>query len=228
MPSRRPAPTRTPLDVRPEGLAPKVGSWPVPALLESSGPGFGEAGRWSLFAAHPRLVFEATGEAWTVCDDLGRRESGTGRVLDTLARLVGRFGLADPAEPPDPDAPPFQGGLIGYFGYDLAPRIERLPRKAPRDSALPDVRFALYDTAVAVDHDAGAAWIVAADLLGEGRRAVGRRILAWREGLQRTRAVTAPRTRSFGTAESNFTKDAYLGAVRKALAYIAAGDIFQV
>ena len=115
------------------------------------------------------------------------RESGTGRVLDALAGLLDRFGLADPAETPDPDAPPFQGGLIGFFGYDLAPRLERLPRKAPRDSRLPDVRFALYDTAVAVDHATGAAWLVAADLLGEGRRAVEReRLDAWRSALNRT------------------------------------------
>ena len=46
-----------------------------------------------------------------------------------LGDLLRRFGLAEPAERPDPALPPFQGGMIGFFGYDLAPRIERLPRR---------------------------------------------------------------------------------------------------
>ena len=63
----------------------------------------------------------------------------------------GGSGWPMPAERPDPAVPPFQGGMIGFFGYDLAPLIERLPRRATRDSRLPDIRLALYDTAVIVD-----------------------------------------------------------------------------
>src|SRR3954447_8179070 len=83
-----------------EGLDSRVGSWPSPALLES-GPGFGEAGRWSILAAHPPLVFEATGPHWAIRDDGGGAESGTGDVLGALAGLIRRFGLADPVETPD-------------------------------------------------------------------------------------------------------------------------------
>ena len=63
---------------RPHRLAPVIGCWPEPALLES-GPGFGESGRWSIFTARPRLVFEATGAAWSIVDESGGRETGRGR-----------------------------------------------------------------------------------------------------------------------------------------------------
>ena len=53
------------LDLPAERLAAVIGTWPEPALLES-GPGFGDAGRWSILAAHPRLVWEATGTALVV------------------------------------------------------------------------------------------------------------------------------------------------------------------
>ena len=135
------------LDLPAERLATVIGTWPEPALLES-GPGFGEAGRWSVLAAHPRLVWKATGTRWSLRVGDTRTETGEGDVLAALAALLRRFRLAEPAETLDPAVPPFQGGMIGFFGYDMAPRLERLPRRAPRDSRMPDIRLALYDTAV--------------------------------------------------------------------------------
>src|SRR5206468_526118 len=97
-------------------LAAVVGSWPQAAIL-GSGRGFGEAGRWSLYAAHPRLVFEATGTRWSTTTDAGSVQSGEGDPLTALTRLVDRFHLADPADELGPDRAPFEGGLIGFFGY---------------------------------------------------------------------------------------------------------------
>ena len=226
MATARPAPLTIPLDVSPERLAPGIGSWDEPAILEG-GPGFGEAGRWSVYAARPQLVFEATGADWTLRAGGNRLESGVGRVLQTLAALLDRFGLSDPSDRADPGQAPFQGGLIGFFGYDLAPSLERLPRKAPRDSRLPDVRFALYDTAVTVDHVTGAVVLIADDFLGEGAGAVARRVGDWRSALARPPERPARGSR-VGGSECNFTEPGYLDAVRRALEYIAAGDVFQV
>ena len=191
----RPPLVRADLNLRVAQLAPRIGSWPEPALLES-GPGFGAAGRWSILTARPRLVFEATGTEWRTRTESGTAESGAGDVLAPLARLLQVYGLADSLESPDPDLPPFQGGMIGFFGYDLAPRLERLPRRAGRDSRLPDVRFALYDTAVTVDHATGAVEFWAFDLLGEGEAAASRRCRDWRRALARpacARPLLAPR-----------------------------------
>src|SRR3954471_23437041 len=60
-----------------------VGSWGAGALLES-GAGFGEAGRTSIYTARPRLVFEATGDAWNVSGG-PVAQSGRGDVLAALA-----------------------------------------------------------------------------------------------------------------------------------------------
>jgi para-aminobenzoate synthetase component 1 len=117
--------------------------------------------------------------------------------------------------------------MIGFFGYDLAPRLERLPRKAGRDSRLPDIRMALYDTAVTVDHDSGAVELWAHDLLGEGASACRRRARHWCRALRRD-ATGPTRRSSLGPIIGNFTHEGYLDAVRRALDYIAAGDIFQV
>jgi para-aminobenzoate synthetase component 1 len=207
-------------------LALELGSWTAPALLESS-PGFGDAGRWSILTACPRLVFEATDDRWNVSAGATTIDSGSGDVLSALADLLERHGLADPSEMPDPDLPPFQGGMIGYLGYDLAPRLERLPRRSGRDSRMPDIRLALYDTAVTVDHATGAVELWAFDLVDEGHGETASRLRGWANALARPIAWTPPVSR-LSPLESNFTREGYIAAVRRVLDYIAAGDVFQV
>src|SRR5262249_41837796 len=145
--TERPKSIQVRLDVAPERFASVIGWWPAPALLES-GPGFGAVGRWSILAARPRLVFESSDSNWSIETDWHRTESGASNPLGRLARLLSQYELAGPDDAPDPDVSLFQCGLIGYFAYDLAPLLERLPRKALRATRLLDVRFALYDTAV--------------------------------------------------------------------------------
>jgi para-aminobenzoate synthetase component 1 len=214
------------LDLDARRLASLIGRWREPALLES-GPGFGAAGRYSILTARPRLVFESSDRAWSIHHKAGRQETGHGDALQVLRRLLNAYRLADSRDQPDPDSCPFQGGMIGFFGYDLAPRLECLPRKAARDSRLPDIRMALYDTAVTVDHASGTAALQAHDLLGEGTKACLQRVRQWRQALGD--ATPRPLRRSrLGPIASNFTPAAYRDGVRRALDYIRAGDIFQV
>jgi para-aminobenzoate synthetase component 1 len=216
------------LDLPADRLAAVIGGWPEPAIL-AGGPGFGEAGRWTILSAYPRLVFEATDRRWSLRSDDGSFQTGLGDPLDELVHLASRFGLAEAVDADESEGCPFQGGLIGLLGYDLAPLIERLPRKAGRDSRLPDLRMALYDTALTVDHFTGKVVLRAWDLTDEGREATERRSRFWRRALRS--AIESPRpvrTSSLGPLESNFTRDAYLENVRRALEYIAAGDVFQV
>ena len=215
MATARPSLIRVPLDVPPESLARLIGAMPEPALLES-GRGFGAAGRWSILAACPSLTFEATGLDWSIQQSGQVVESGRGETLAAIETLLSRERLADPSEIPDPDLPPFQGGLIGFLGYDLAPQLERLPRKAPRDTRMPDARLGLYDTFVAVDHALGRAELFAT----KGELAV------WQARLAEPPADVA-RSR-LGPISGNFTEEEYRAAVSQALEYIAAGDIFQV
>ena len=218
------------LDLPVGRLAEVIGTWPEPALLES-GPGFGAAGRWSILAAYPRLVWEATNSRWSSRAESGVIERGEGDILAVLAALLHRHGLAEPADDTDPLVPPFQGGMIGFFSYDLATRIERLPRRLPRDSRLPDIRLALYDTAVTIDMRTRLVELWAWDLTGEGRLAAERRCRAWRRALDR--AIRSPgsvyaRPSALGPLRSSFDRETYLARVRRVLEYIAAGDVFQV
>jgi para-aminobenzoate synthetase component 1 len=227
---QRPAALQHVLDVPADRLAYVVGCWPEPSILES-GRGFGEAGRWSLYTARPRLVFEATGTRWSITTDAGSEQTGEVDPLAALARLVDRFHLADLGEEFESDIPPFQGGLIGFFGYDLAPRLERLPRRAPRDSRMPDIRMALHDTAIVVDNDSGRVQVLAWDLTDEGPLAAERRCRRWSRAIERAVLGPGPMAGVAGEVSplaGSFDRESYVRTVGRVLDYIAAGDVFQV
>jgi para-aminobenzoate synthetase component 1 len=217
------------LDVPAERLAAVIGSWHEPVLLESA-PGFGDAGRWSILTAMPGLIFEATDDRWWL-GDYGGADAGEGKVLAKLGWLTRHLGLAEATESPDPDLPPFQGGFIGYIGYDFAPQLERLPRRRARDSRMPDIRLAFYNTAVTVDHRSGLvqlwSWIVPS----RDRATAERVCRSWKERIERE--LDAPRRdavrpRTSGRLVSSFDRPSYLEAVGRVRDYIAAGDVYQV
>ncbi|MGO9599353.1 MAG: aminodeoxychorismate synthase component I [Isosphaeraceae bacterium] len=216
------------LDLPAYRLAEVIGTWPQPSIL-ASGPGFGAAGSASILAAYPRLVYEASDQKWSLHTDSGAYVTGSGEPLAELARLCRQYSLAEPGDTSEDESCPFQGGLIGFLGYDLAPHLERLPRQTARDSRLPEIRMALYDTALTVDHQTGVVTLHAWDLTDEGREALRRRCRLWRRALRSALSSPRPVRRSrLGALESNLDLASYLQRVRRAIEYIAAGDVFQV
>jgi len=212
--------------VDPDRLVRLVGSWNQPALLES-GPQFGEGGRWSLYTAEPRLCCEVTEQAWRISGQNGSHSGTDDDPFERLNEMIERFGLASRTRDAREPLPPFTGGLVGFFGYDLAPRLERLPRKAPRDSRIPDLRFALYDTVVSVDHLTGSVDLWARDLLGEGDALLEARLEHWRSRLESSSPAPDPPPSRLSPVVEEMGREAYLSNVRSVLDYIAAGDIFQ-
>ena len=120
---------------------------------------------------------------------------------------------------------PFCGGAIGYFGYDLARRLERLPAVAEDGERIPEMAVGIYDWAVVVDHVERRSWLV-----GQGRdpdtdlkwsRLVGMFSDPPRERARAPFRILSP-------VASNLTHDAYARAFRKIRGYIHDGDCYQV
>src|SRR5262245_42543436 len=51
-----------------------------------------------------------------------------------------------------PDLPPFQGGVMGYLGYDLYQHLENIPLHRLDDMRFPDMALGFYDLVIAFDH----------------------------------------------------------------------------
>ena len=127
---------------------------------------------------------------------------------------------------------PFQTGVVGYLGYDLAHHLERLPHPAVDDLAFPDLAAGFYDAILAFDHGERRAWILSSGwpeanpVASMHRRKARADLLAARVGRARE-PDPEPEAASEAGLRSNFTAGGYEAAVQRVVDYILAGDIFQ-
>jgi len=190
-------------------------------LLESADQGQ-RVGRWSFIGFRPRAVLR-----WSLADG--------GDPYALAAEHVGRFDQA-----PIADAPPFTGGAVGFFGYDLVRAIEPLgdpPGGGSDPLGLPDMALMLSDALVVFDHLKHTVTILAnADLQAEpdierayetAARTIGevRCVLA---GPVPRAAPLPAGARQMPVFQSNVSREQFEAMVARIVEYIYAGDAFQV
>ena len=136
---------------------------PYPVLLDSALAGAG-SGRFSYFTADPFIVVSSKGRRVRIQGEGGVYEA-EGNPFDVVRHLLGEH-----PSPSLPGLPPFQGGVVGYFGYELGRHLESLPGSAVDDLGMADMAIGLYDWVVSRDHATGETWAVATGLpdLDEG------------------------------------------------------------
>ncbi|MFN0138114.1 MAG: anthranilate synthase component I family protein [Phycisphaerae bacterium] len=121
-------------------------------------------------------------------------------------------------------------GLVGYFGYELGEQLERLPAARNDDLNMPRLWLALLDHCIVLDHRERRAWVASCDLPHVAPpRDSARTEQTWRAAVERGGAASAaPPPRPLVHVEHEQSPDEYAVRVHRALAYIAAGDIYQV
>jgi para-aminobenzoate synthetase component 1 len=199
------------------------------ALLESC-TGSATAGRYSIVAANPQLIFRSYGAR---CEILrgAAFEVVYGNPWRVIESLMARFDLAE-----SDDALP-AGAAIGYWGYEMRQFVE--PKLRPHlagDLPLPDCWLGFYDSLVIFDHVNGDVRIVSTGLDAEGCFSETRAQIQldnWRRELDRKpplpNGLAEVDCDAFErVCETNLDREAYLSRVRQALAYIRSGDIYQV
>lgn len=165
----------------------------------------GGMSRYDIISAAPRQTWELSqGDA----------------LNDPFAMLQGALGEELPAM----DGIPFAGGVLGYWGYDLARRMMNIPVIAQDAEHLPDMVVGLYDWALVLDHQQQCAKLVSHLRFAETAALLP-------QLLQRLRARTAHPVEGFrvqGKISSNFTAAGYAGAFAAVQHYLRAGDCYQV
>jgi para-aminobenzoate synthetase component 1 len=194
----------------------------------------GRLGRFSFACFDPFATLLARDGRVELRRWTGERTTVRGKVLDVLERLLAAHRLEASALPA-----PFVGGAAGYLGYGLARELERLPRAARDATGAPDAVVGLYDRVLVLDRWARRthlACLASPELPGrapldEVRRAV---LEAARRGAaEDDDGAKAPSHAGDPDAPGepllrDLTRDAYLAAVRRIQAYVAAGDAYQV
>jgi anthranilate synthase component 1 len=183
-------------------------------LLESAEQGQ-RVGRWSFLGFRPRAVIRMS---------LGDHPDPYVHV----AQELGRYRIA-----PLEGLPPFAGGAVGMFGYDLVRSAEpTVGGPNPDVLGLPDLALMVSDLLLAFDHLRHEVTVLAnvftEDDLERSYREAAAAIADVRERL----AGPAPRRRGGRRAPpelaSDIGGDGFKQAVERAKEYIRAGDVYQV
>jgi anthranilate synthase component 1 len=179
----------------------------------------GEAGRnrFSFFGGRPSLVHRSHASEITVENiETGETRSDPRDLLDSIRDLLERAEAL-------PEVPPFSSGLVGYLGYDIVRRFERLPGSPPDPEGLPDSVLLAPSEIVVIDHRAGTTDIVVHGSGGAGRLAEIRAELERRDPV----AGTEPRDHLVVDLRALTARPVFEEGVRRILEHIRAGDIFQ-
>jgi anthranilate synthase component I len=200
---------------------------PVSAFLKlrGDGPAFllesaeqGRMGRWSFIGTRPRSVLR-----WSLGD------GGDPYAIAGAAVAASRQAQL-------PGLPPFTGGAVGVFGYDLVRTVEPLGEPNPDPVGLPDMALMLTDVIVAFDHQRHELTVLAnvdgeADDLEASYAAAVEAIeeVRWRLAGPVPRPERPPaRDRSEPDFQSNMPREQFEGMVERIVEYIRAGDAYQV
>ncbi|HYK00505.1 MAG TPA: anthranilate synthase component I [Thermoanaerobaculia bacterium] len=127
--------------------------------------------------------------------------------------------------------PPFFGGAVGYFGYNVAGWSERIPDSHPNDTGIPDAKLLFFDNVVVFDHVRQTMYVVANVFTNDGSIADANQRLD--RAIEKLRHASVdplafPRDVETLPFRSTHTQAEYEQMVRDAKEEIVAGEIFQI
>lgn len=196
------------------------------------------------------------GKRWARYSFVGARSAGVLTERGGVAQWLGEHipGLTDdlPSDPlgavrtlarrlrspRTPGLPPLTGGLVGYLGYDVVRRLERLPETSTDDLGMPELAMMLVTDLAVLDHSDGTVLLIANVVCPGGKRGDAARL--YDDAVARLDAMAADLTRAVppGVAvlgeprvpevSSNMAPGVYEAGVERVREHIRAGDAFQV
>jgi len=188
------------------------------AFLLESVEGGAALGRYSFIGCDPFLVCQYS-------------KGQPADFMGTLRATLKRFRSVTL-----PNLPPFTGGAVGYFGYDMVRTVEDIPDTTTDDLGVDDAVLMFYKTILAFDHLRHQIHIISNLLVDDSKAPLEQQYREATEEIKRLERIlrTPIETpmpasgKEAAVVRSNVEKDQYLKSVEKAKEYIAAGDIFQV
>lgn len=195
-------------------------------LLESAEKGM-QVGRYSFLGVEPETQIVIRGEECQVKEE-GRTRSY--RMKDPL-RMVGEIARSRPYLGSG-DLSPFPGGAVGYVGYDMVQRWEKLPPPPAGGVDLPDAVFVFTRYTLVFDNLLHTVKIICNVRVSEDARAdyeVARRGLEEiRDKLKRENLPEPPPLPEIGRMFSSYPRERFMETVQEIREMIEAGEAIQV
>jgi len=174
--------------------------------------------RYDIMAWHPVVTLQTNGEQ-TQIQDLTHGQNRTS-VEDPLQLLKCEQEKIFSCYQLEANALPFNGGTLGYFGYDLGRSFEKLPSIADRDLGLPEMAVGIYTQAVVYDNKNKEFFLICP----EHERQETQDWLAKQISVE---SSTEPFSLA-GDWQANMDKSAYGDRFNQVHEYLLSGDCYQI
>ena len=201
-------------------------------FLLDSGMDRQKLGRFSFLGFDPFLVFRSKNKNIQIIEGGRLRELKGHNTFYVLKDLLNKYRV----DSKDLSLP-FTGGAVGYFSYDLCHHLEKLPSNNLDDLNISDCHVQFYDRVIIFDHLKDKTYIASCGFpkTDEYERAkyAKERLQSIKERIKGASIITrkdVDNRTTFGelSLTSNFKKEDYITAIKRAKEYIASGDIYQV
>ena len=201
----------------------KVARPPYSFLLESV-EGGDKIARYSFIGTDPYDVVKT-----------GVKEKGGS--VDPLHSI--RQKLHETNVVPNPKLPKFNGGAVGFIGYDVIKHFENIPEHKKGELDIPESIFMFSDTILVFDHvehkililslakfddDPDKSYMDAVNKIQD----VVVRLDSQIDSKHRIQDITNGTSKPSLDTKTNMTKDEYSNSINKIIEYIKAGDCIQV
>ena len=177
-----------------------------------------QLGRYDIFTADPVCTLVTHGETTHITQSSGSISSNA----NPFELLKHYLAIYAPGQLINERCLPFIGGAIGYFGYDLARRLEKLPVRAEDAENIPEMAIGIYTWSVVVDHSQQRSFLICNQ---QNHQIVSDLVERFSKVLnnlpQQTFQVTSP-------IQANMDKDCYAAAFERIKHYLLEGDCYQV
>lgn len=185
--------------------------WSV--FLDSGFP-FSDQGRYDIFSTDPIVTLVTTGKTTKITQQ--NKTSFSDEDPFFLVKKHLKQGCSAFRDLP------FNGGAIGYFSYDLARRLEKLPTIAKDEENIAEMAIGIYHWAVIVDHVKKESWLIGNESLES----------EWNSLIEQfSELPIEPPADSFSVLEkpkSNMSKERYRQAFERIKTYLKEGDCYQI
>lgn len=194
----------------------RIAHLPWAVFLDSGKPA-SQYGRYDVMAANPFMTLTTQGKSTEIWqrNDIKHSQDDPFSILKHVLQTY----------PATKSTHIFEGGAIGYFGYDLARRVERLPETATDAEHIPEMMIGIYDWALVVDHREKTACLVSHGFDTQTQQDWPSMCALFES------AQTAAASKPFevhAEVTSNMSLASYESAFNRIKNYITEGDCYQV
>lgn len=178
-----------------------------------------KTGNYSYIGYDPFLVFKSTGKNYQI-----NGKARKGNPLEALRKIMKGLQLKRPKK-----FPLFYGGCAGYFSYDVARLLEKIPKKNQGNLHLPEIFLVFPKKIIAFDHAKGRATIIGIGSSEKESLENAAKIQRDLESCKKGKNKDADKgKKGKPKIKALSTRQEYEKAVKKARDYVLAGDAFQV